>query len=131
IVARVAGTEQWAPQAGLESLYGGLIKDRIGPSGRSDSQVCHGFLPFWLLYVSESGIIAPAGEVYGVRSVGQLPCVRYARAHLLRPSSGYPEALPYPILRRMSNMSPSEVEYGSAWLCPLVHRQLSTLLCCR
>jgi hypothetical protein len=25
IVARIAGTEQWAPQAGLEALHGGLV----------------------------------------------------------------------------------------------------------
>jgi hypothetical protein len=62
IVAGVAGTEEWATQAGLESLYGGLVKDQVCPSGRSNSQVWHGYPPFgWC--ICQGAALDPAPRI--------------------------------------------------------------------
>jgi hypothetical protein len=44
IVAIITETEQWATQAGLESLHGGLVKDRVCATSGGHAQVCHGSL---------------------------------------------------------------------------------------
>jgi hypothetical protein len=44
IVAIIARTEQWATQAGLKSLHGGLVKDCVCAAGGDNAQVFHGSL---------------------------------------------------------------------------------------
>jgi hypothetical protein len=67
LVALITGTEQWATQAGLESLHGGLVKDRISAPGSGHAQVCHGCL----FHVSESEIdITPNSQIHLLPEAG-------------------------------------------------------------
>jgi len=67
LVALIARTEQWATQAGLESLHGGLVKDRVCAPGSGNTQICHGSL----LHVGESEIdIVPNGETHLLPEAG-------------------------------------------------------------
>src|SRR6266487_6342309 len=109
IVACITGTEQGAPQAGLESLYGGLVKDCVSSSGRGDSQVCHGFPSFgWYICPGAALHLTPGMcIVSGVRSVCQLPCVMTCSGGMALPVAHAATKAASPRLARKADTSRS------------------------